>query len=68
MRTTASALEVLGELGDRPILVEVEAAGLALVIGEQGAEHVEEALMAAVVVRSGRGCQGQSLDIVPEQC
>jgi len=70
--TAARALEVLGELGDRPVLVEMEAAGLALVVGEQATEHVEETLMAPVTggARGGRAswCQGQSLDIVTEHC
>jgi len=42
---TTRAREVLGKLGERPVLVEVEAARLALVLGEHGAVDVKEPLV-----------------------
>ncbi len=41
----ARAAEMLGELGERPILVEVQPAGLALVVGEHGAIDVKQPLL-----------------------
>ena len=49
----AGAAQVLGELGDRPVLVEVQAAGLALMVGEHGAVDVEQPLARGVVGRGG---------------
>jgi hypothetical protein len=43
--TAARAREVLGKLGERPVLVEVETAGLALVLGEHRAVDVKEPLL-----------------------
>jgi hypothetical protein len=66
---TASAREVFGELGERPVLVKVQAAGLALMVGEQGAVDVEQPLLhRAGGQRLGDGsfCQGQDLDILQD--
>ena len=41
----ARAREMLGKLGERPVLMEVQAAGLTLVLGEHGAVDVEEPLL-----------------------
>jgi hypothetical protein len=41
----ARAREMLGKLGERPVLVEVEAACLALVLGEHGAVDIKEPLL-----------------------
>src|SRR5580698_6316823 len=70
MRPTAGALQVLGELGERPVLMEMQAACLALVLGEQRAVDVKQPLL-----RDARGeclggdsfCQGQDLDILPKK-
>jgi hypothetical protein len=43
--TAACAREVLGKLGERPVLVEVEAARLALVFCEHGAVDIKEPLL-----------------------
>ena len=40
----AAAAQVLGQLGEGPVLVQVEAAGLALAVGEQAAVDVEQTL------------------------
>ena len=45
MGAAARACEVLGELGEGPVLVEMQPAGLTLVLGEQGAVDVKEALL-----------------------
>ena len=66
---TASAREVFGELGERPVLVKVQAAGLALMVGEQGAVDVEQPLLhRAGGQRLGDGsfCQGQDLDMLQD--
>ena len=72
----ATHSEGLGELGVRPVLVETQAAGLALVVGENGAVDVEQPLPAhdvdgrvPIEQNAGRavmrrGCQGQSLHTV----
>ena len=44
--TAPAAAQVLGQLGEGPVLVEVEAAGLPLAVGEQPAVDVEEPLEA----------------------
>ncbi len=41
----ACAREVLGKLGERPVLMEVESAGLALVLGEHRAVDIKEPLL-----------------------
>ena len=56
----AGAREVLGELGERPVLVEVQAAGLALVLGEHGAVDVEEPLLPR---RARRAVGGRRIDL-----
>jgi len=43
--SAACAREVLGKLGERPVLVEVESAGLALVLGEYRAVDIKEPLL-----------------------
>jgi hypothetical protein len=61
------AVKMLSELGERPILVEVQAAGRALVLGEHCAIDVEETLLGrSRGENSGGGalCQGQVLDMV----
>jgi hypothetical protein len=66
----AGALEVLGKLGERPVLVEVQAARVALVLGEQGAVDVEKPLLPDTRgerLRVGcSNCQGQDLDMLPD--
>jgi len=63
------ACEMLGKLGERPVLVEMEPAGLALVTGEHGAVHVEEPLLqnaGGQCLGGGSICQGQDLDMLPD--
>ena len=63
------ACEMLGKLGERPVLVEMEPAGLALVIGEHGAVHIEEPLLqdaGGQHLGGGSICQGQDLDMLPD--
>lgn len=45
MGAAACAREMLGKLGERPVLVEVEAACLALVVREHGAVDVKKPLL-----------------------
>ena len=62
----AGAREMLGELGERPVLVEVQPAGFALVVRQHGAIDVEEPLLpgaGAERLYGGSNCQGQDLDI-----
>ena len=63
------ACEVLGKLGERPVLVEMEPAGFALVVGEHGAVDVEEPLLQNArgqYLGGGSICQGQDLDMLPD--
>ena len=55
VRAAARALQVLGELGERPVLVEVQPAGLTLVLGEQRAVDVEQPLLRRRARRAARG-------------
>lgn len=78
VRPAAAAAEVLGQLGERPVLIEVEVAGIALVAGEHGPVDVEKSLQVGGAAKAGRRlrggfwgrvrglCQGQSLDSVRE--
>src|SRR5205807_6319562 len=62
------APEALGDLAVRPVLVQVQPAGLALMRGEQRAVDVEQALVSRAATwreSPGRSCQGQDLDILP---
>src|ERR1700730_9325079 len=66
---TARAAKLLCELGERPVLVEMQTAGFPLVRGQQRAVHVEKPLVCQPAgepwcLRSV--CQGQDLDILPE--
>jgi hypothetical protein len=73
MGAAPAAAQALGQLGEGPILVQVQPAGLALVIGEQRAVDIEEALEVGGAGEGvGRGrrvkdCQGQSLDSVADR-
>ena len=61
------ALKMLGELGERPVLVQVQAAGRVLMLGEQCAVDVEEALLRRSRGQDSGGgalCQGQVLDML----
>jgi hypothetical protein len=65
-----STREMLRELRERPILVEVEPAGLVLVVGEQGTVDVEEALLRRTRPERfwiGSICQGQDLDMLHDR-
>jgi hypothetical protein len=61
---------MLGELGDRPVLIEVKPASLTLMVGQDAAVDIQKTLAAARAVRARRRrvgvCQGQGLDIVTE--
>ena len=67
VRAAARAREMLGDLGERPVLMEVQAAGLTLVIREHGTVDVEEPLLPCARgerLSGGSICQGQDLDML----
>jgi hypothetical protein len=45
VRSAARAGEMLSKLGERPVLVEVQAAGFTLVLGQERAIYVEQPLL-----------------------
>jgi hypothetical protein len=45
VRTAPGTCEVFGKLGERPVLVEVQAAGFTLMLGQERAIHVEQPLL-----------------------
>lgn len=70
MGAAPSAREMLGELRERPVLMEVEPAGLALVVGEQGTVDVEQPLLRRPRrqwLGIGSICQGQDLDMLHDR-
>ena len=67
VRGAPRAPEALGDLAVRPVLVEMEPAGLALMLGQECAIDIEQALvMDSLALRTDvRSCQGQGLDMLP---
>jgi hypothetical protein len=45
VRTAPGTSEMFGKLGERPVLVEVQAAGFTLMLGQERAVHVEQPLL-----------------------
>jgi hypothetical protein len=45
VRTAPGTCEVFGKLGERPVLMEVQAAGFTLMLGQERAVHVEQPLL-----------------------